>query len=142
MYAEQEGRTKGISDAALKILRRHNWPGNVRELKNVLYSAYVLADEQITPETLPSELVSGRPLPTDAETVTIQVGTPLRDAEKRLVIATLAKLGGNKTRTAETLGVSLKTLYARLAEYAKEDATAGEGDAEAAAEDDKVHDPS
>jgi DNA-binding NtrC family response regulator len=53
------------------------------------------------------------------DTITITVGTPLAEAEKSLVLATLAKLNGNKTRTAEKLGISLKTLYARLAEYEK-----------------------
>jgi DNA-binding NtrC family response regulator len=57
--------------------------------------------------------------PADTDMITIPVGTPLAEAEKSLVLATLAKLGGNKTRTAEKLGISLKTLYARLAEYDK-----------------------
>jgi DNA-binding NtrC family response regulator len=118
VFAEAEGSTKALSDAAMKLLRKHTWPGNVRELKNVLFSAYVLADREIAPDHLPSEVVAGRRAAPTGDTVTIEVGTPLHAAEKVLVQATLAKLGGNKTRTAETLGISLKTLYARLAEYA------------------------
>jgi DNA-binding NtrC family response regulator len=130
-FAATEGQSKTISPQTIEVLQKHAWPGNVRELKNVLFSAYVLADRQIQPEHLPSEILTGRPATatTSTESVTIRVGTPLHEAEKSLVIATLAKLGGNKTRTAETLGISLKTLYARLAEYAKaEDQDAAIGD--------------
>jgi DNA-binding NtrC family response regulator len=116
-FTEREGETKSISPAALTALSRHTWPGNVRELRNVVYSGFVLADKLITPEVLPLEVRTGVPQPADGDTVVVQVGTPLADAERRIVLATLASLGGNKTRTAETLGISLKTLYARLAEY-------------------------
>jgi two-component system, NtrC family, response regulator AtoC len=128
--AEREGQTKSVSDAALSLLRKYSWPGNVRELRNALHSAYVLADKQITPDCLPPEVTGAAPLEDaeapasqDGDTITISVGTPLAEAEKRLVLATLAKLGGNKTRTAERLGISLKTLYARLAEYEKPSTT-------------------
>ncbi len=124
--AEREGQLKSVSDAALALLRKYSWPGNVRELRNALHSAYVLAEKQITPDCLPPEITSGSPSETsspavagDVDTITITVGTPLAEAERSLVLATLAKLGGNKTRTAEKLGISLKTLYARLAEYEK-----------------------
>jgi DNA-binding NtrC family response regulator len=116
-FTEREGETKSITPAALAALSRHTWPGNVRELRNVVYSGFVLADKQITPDVLPLEVRTGVPPPADGDTVVVQVGTPLADAERRIVLATLASLGGNKTRTAETLGISLKTLYARLAEY-------------------------
>jgi DNA-binding NtrC family response regulator len=124
--AEREGQTKSVSDAALALLKKYSWPGNVRELKNALHSAYVLAEKQIMPDCLPGEIIGGFPaeeaeVPVAAggDTITISVGTPLAEAERKLVLATLAKLGGNKTRTAEKLGISLKTLYARLAEYEK-----------------------
>jgi DNA-binding NtrC family response regulator len=116
-FAAREGEVKTISPTALAALTRHPWPGNVRELRNVLYSAYVLADSQIAPEHLPSEVRSGAPPAEDGDTVVVRVGTPLADAERRIILATLASLSGNKTRTAEVLGISLKTLYARLSEY-------------------------
>jgi DNA-binding NtrC family response regulator len=117
-FAEREGEVKTVSPAAMARLMTYPWPGNVRELRNVLYSAYVLADRQITPDELPSEVRTGLPAgPVDGDSVVVTVGTPLAEAERRLVLATLAHLNGNKTRTAEMLGISLKTLYARLAEY-------------------------
>jgi DNA-binding NtrC family response regulator len=125
-FATSEGVAKAISDDARKLLHRHSWPGNVRELRNVLYSGYLLADRLITRDNLPSEIVNGRPPSAarafDADTVTIPVGTPLEEAEKSLILATLGRLRGNKTRTAAALGISLKTLYSRLAQYAAADA--------------------
>jgi DNA-binding NtrC family response regulator len=118
-FAKREGEAKTVAPATLELLRKHSWPGNVRELRNVLYSAYVLADRQITPDVLPVEVRTGVPPPAadDDETLVVRVGTPLADVTRRLVLATLAHHQGNKTRAAETLGISLKTLYARLAEY-------------------------
>lgn len=117
-FAEREGEAKTVAASALSRLASYSWPGNVRELRNVLYSAYVLADREITLDALPTEVRTGLPAgPVDGETVVVSVGTPLAEAERRLVLATLAHLNGNKTRTAEMLGISLKTLYARLAEY-------------------------
>jgi DNA-binding NtrC family response regulator len=116
MFTEEEGYARRITPAALDVLRKHSWPGNVRELRNVLYSAFVLSDEEITPSCLPPEIVFGKPA-ISGDSITVRVGTPLAEVQKRLIVATLAKEHGNKTRTAKTLGISLKTLYARLAQY-------------------------
>jgi DNA-binding NtrC family response regulator len=126
-FAKREGETKTITAATRDLLRKHPWPGNVRELRNVLYSAYVLADREITPDVLPPEVRAGVPRPRadDTETLVVQVGTPLADVTRRLVLATLAHHQGNKTRAAETLGISLKTLYARLADYRAHTGEAG-----------------
>ena len=126
-FAKREGEAKTIASATRDLLRKHPWPGNIRELRNVLYSAYVLADREITPDVLPSEVRIGVPRAAedDSETLVIRVGTPLADVTRRLVLATLAHHQGNKTRAAETLGISLKTLYARLAEYRNDNIGAG-----------------
>ena len=103
--------------------RRYNWPGNVRELRNVLERAVILAGEGTI---LPSHLVGGlaaglRPAtehpPDDPNAVTLPVGTTVREAEKALILKTLVHAGNNKTRAAQILSVSLKTLHNKLKEY-------------------------
>ena len=108
-----DGVNKSLSPEALGALENYHWPGNVRELKNVLQRAYILADHLIEPEHLPH--LSGH-LPV-AEPLEFVVGTTIDDVERRLILATLAHFNGDKRRAAETLGVSLKTIYNRLRRY-------------------------
>jgi DNA-binding NtrC family response regulator len=107
----------------------HHWPGNVRELKNVLHRAYILADREITAESLPAEVGQGQvtTAPTNsgssAPMLHVPVGSSVADVEKRLIIATLDRLEGDKQRAAEVLGISVKTLYNRLNAYKDEPAS-------------------
>jgi len=110
---KQDGAVKRFSPAALDRLRRYTWPGNVRELKNVVQRAYILAEEEIGVDELP---LGGRERPA-GESIALSVGTSLADAERRLILATLASLDGDKRRTADVLGISLKTLYNRVNLY-------------------------
>jgi DNA-binding NtrC family response regulator len=109
----QEGTAKRFSTAALDRLRRYSWPGNVRELKNVVQRAYILAEDEIGVDELP---LGGREKPA-GDGVLVSVGTSLADAERRLILATLERLDGDKRRAAEILGISLKTLYNRVNQY-------------------------
>ncbi|HEX5758025.1 MAG TPA: sigma-54 dependent transcriptional regulator [Thermoanaerobaculia bacterium] len=111
---QHEGSGKTLSEEALERLRNHPWPGNVRELKNVIHRAYIMADGEIAPRCLPQEMggESG-----DGRSLHFQVGTSIEEVEKRLILATLELHGGNKRKAAESLGVSLKTLYNRLNAY-------------------------
>jgi two-component system response regulator AtoC len=109
----QEGATKRFTPAALDRLRRHRWPGNVRELKNLVQRAFILAGEEMDVDALP---LSARER-TAGDTLTIRLGSSLAEAERRLVLATLDRLDGDKRKAAEVLGISLKTLYNRLNEY-------------------------
>jgi DNA-binding NtrC family response regulator len=106
------GTDKRFSRAALDVIRTHRWPGNVRELKHAVQRGFILADELVeigfTP--LPSAAASGA-------TVEFAVGTSLSEIERRAIFASLDHCRGNKRRCAELLGISLKTLYNRLAEY-------------------------
>lgn len=120
----EHGTAKRWSAAALEQLAGHAWPGNVRELKNVVHRAYILADHELMADFLPPANSRGgaappRRGPAEAESgvVPVQVGNTVAEAERRLIEATLAHCAGNKQRTAEMLGVSLKTLYNRLAAY-------------------------
>jgi DNA-binding NtrC family response regulator len=118
MLAEKEGLQKHLTSEALEALRRYTWPGNVRELRNAIYTAYLLADgDTIDTHALPPEIEGGSSATFDRSSVQIPVGTTLAVAERRLILTTLASYDGNKPKTAEVLGVSLKTLYNRLHEY-------------------------
>ncbi len=123
--ARAENAEKHFTQDAMNALVRYQWPGNVRELKNVVDRAYILADEEITRECLPPE-ISGEQRPT-GPFFRVRVGAAIADVEKRLILATLRELGGDKRRAAEALGVSLKTLYNRLHVYGEKSEGAAAG---------------
>jgi DNA-binding NtrC family response regulator len=128
-------RVTEVSGEVLDSLQRHNWPGNVRELRNVLERAVILAGEgTIETKYLPAFLqnrpagVTGAALPVataaavappvdEMESVRFQIGTTVEEAEKGLILRTLEHTKNNKTRAAEILGISLKTLHNKLKEY-------------------------
>jgi len=121
---QREGRIKHFSAEALAHFASYRWPGNVRELRNVVQRAYLMAaDDTITAEWLPSDtpvaLGPCGPAPSDNnDSITLRLGTTLAEAEYQLILATLRHFNNHKERTAAALGVSLKTLYNRLKEYA------------------------
>jgi two-component system, NtrC family, response regulator HydG len=109
-----EGTHKTFSRDALVRLYQYGWPGNVRELRNYVQRAFIMADELIECDITPTD---APPKPDDGTTITIRVGTPLEEVERRVTMATLAYCGHVKRKAAEILGVSLKTLYNRLETY-------------------------
>ncbi len=111
---ERQGTAKRFTEDALERLLSHSWPGNVRELKNVMHRAFIMADQEITPRSLPREVGGDSGF---QRSLNFQVGSSIEDVEKRLIMATLEAYGGNKRKTADVLGVSLKTLYNRLNMY-------------------------
>jgi DNA-binding NtrC family response regulator len=113
---QTDGTAKRFTRDALARLRRHAWPGNVRELRNAVQRAMILADDDIDVDHLPLPQSATPECDPDA-TVRIALGTTVAEAERRLIMATLADHGGNKDRTARTLGISLKTLYNKLKKY-------------------------
>ena len=104
---------KAFTKAALDRLKAHGWPGNVRELRNVVQRAFILAEHDIGVDTLPLGVVEER-LGTSLQ---VRVGTPIEEAERRLILATLEHCAGDKKKAAELLKISLKTLYNRLNVY-------------------------
>ncbi len=107
---------KGVTDKVLKAFTAHNWPGNVRELRNVLERSLIISDrEYIEERHLP--LLEAREIPNSGNAVLISVGTTVSEAEKRLIYKTLEFTENNKTRAAEILGISLKTLHNKLNTY-------------------------
>jgi DNA-binding NtrC family response regulator len=122
-FAEDTGKAiVGFSDEALRLLAAHDWPGNGREVRNVVHRAVILCPEgEIEPRHLPEALRGPRARPRVADGgaagVHVPVGATIDDAEKALILATLAACENNKTRTAEVLGISAKTLYSKLHRY-------------------------
>ena len=110
-----EGTTKRFSRAAMEQLRAHTWPGNVRELKNLVHHVFILADDEIGIDSLPSDLNGAEPH-TSAR-LHVKVGISLAEADRRLILATLNEFSGDKRKAADVLGISLKTLYNRLKTY-------------------------
>jgi DNA-binding NtrC family response regulator len=107
-----------ISAAALDALRFHSWPGNVRELRNVIERAVVICSgEQIERHHFTPYPFDQRQRQRAEDTVTFPVGTPLDEIERQMIFRTLDKTGNNKTKTAQLLQISLKTLHNKLNSY-------------------------
>ncbi len=137
MNRKHECKVTEISPETLECLRRHQWPGNVRELRNVLERAVILAGEgSIELKNLPAFLQNraavvpgaapAAPAPAeDPDGVKFQIGTTVEEAEKGLILRTLEHTRNNKTRAAEILGISLKTLHNKLKEYGSKELIIG-----------------
>jgi DNA-binding NtrC family response regulator len=102
-----------VDQEVMRIFERYAWPGNVRELRNVIERATILATgEFIEPRHLPPALVAaGEEAP---PALALTPGTTVDEAERRLIELTLQHTRDNKTRAAEILGISLKTLHNKL----------------------------
>lgn len=106
-----ENRPHRIVDSAMACILRYNWPGNVRELRNVIERSIILAENNlITERCLPRELVVASEVG--------QTSLTLESVERRHILKILGFHDGNRQKTAETLGISRKTLYRKLSQYA------------------------
>jgi DNA-binding NtrC family response regulator len=104
----------GVDREAMRLLEQYGWPGNVRELRNVIERAIILAPGPfIEPRYLPPPLTE-EPAPEQRPQVALAPGTTVEEAERRLIMMTLEHTRDNKTRAAEILGISLKTLHNKL----------------------------
>ncbi len=112
---QDTGIEKTFSQEVREVFLLHDWPGNVRELRNAVIHGHLLAGETIQVDDLPDGIPSN--MPRSGQIVRISVGTPLAEVERRHILSTLAHFEGDKKRTAESLGISLKTLYNRLNKY-------------------------
>jgi two-component system, NtrC family, response regulator HydG len=119
LFAARHGRNvSAISDDATQALESWTWPGNVRELENTLERAVVLSkSDTITVNDLPPTIARAK---RTLDRVQFAVGTPLRTIERRMIEATLKKLDGDRQKTAEVLGTTVRTLYRREAEWRAE----------------------
>ena len=119
-----------VSEAVMNVFHSFAWPGNVRELRNVLERAIIVCEGSVI-ETrhLPPGFgqVTPKPPVLEANAVRLGVGTTVGEAERLLIMKTLESTNNNKTRAAEILGISLKTLHNKLKEYSQQaDGAAGE----------------
>jgi two-component system, NtrC family, response regulator HydG len=114
---ERHATRKRFDDATLDRFAGYAWPGNVRELKHAVHHAYVITDRADGVVLAPDKFDAPW---SDRQTDGLQVGRSVRDVERDLIQVTLDHCRGDKRAAAAMLGVSLKTLYNRLNEYASE----------------------
>ena len=120
MSAKHGRKVAVVSEAVLNLFRNYSWPGNVRELRNTLERAVIVCDGAVieTKHLPPGFGQSTVRAPVDdPDAIRLGVGTTVGEAEKLLILKTLEATSNNKTRAAEILGISLKTLHNKLKEY-------------------------
>ena len=114
-FAKENGKDiKNIDNHARAALYKYSWPGNIRQLKNCMESAVVMcSSDTITLNDLPPTIKSA----SSANSMQIPFGVTLEEAEKIIIQQTLEQNQGNKSKTAEVLGIGRKTLHRKLDEY-------------------------
>ncbi|MDA0690929.1 MAG: sigma-54 dependent transcriptional regulator [Nitrospinae bacterium] len=116
---EMHKTVPSIDEATLTLLKKYNWPGNIRELGNILERAALVCNEDTL---LPAHLFFEEDSEMDGETGSKLLSNfqgTIYDMEKALILQTLEEVSGNKTRAAESLGISIRTLRNKLTEYQK-----------------------
>src|SRR5712692_5086248 len=120
MSAKHSRRVATVSEAVLNAFRNHTWPGNVRELRNTLERAVIVCEGPVIETKHLPPAFGHAPIrlsADDADSIRVGVGTTVGEAERLLILKTLESTNNNKTRAAEVLGISLKTLHNKLKEY-------------------------
>lgn len=114
-------RVKSFSPEAMEMLKRYSWPGNVRELQNAIERFKILAESEIvSAEEVPKHLRLGQK---GLEVPELTDSFELAQVEKRHILRVLAHFEGNKTKAAHAMGITVKTLYNKLARYAQDAAS-------------------
>jgi DNA-binding NtrC family response regulator len=120
MSSKHGRNVKAVSDAVLTLFQNHAWRGNVRELRNTLERGVIVCEgavietRHLPPAFGQTTIGSSSEDPT---AVHLGVGTTVEEAERMLILKTIESTSNNKTRAAEILGISLKTLHNKLKEY-------------------------
>jgi DNA-binding NtrC family response regulator len=132
LTTQGEGTPTRIPAETLAVLQRHSWPGNVRELRNAIERAVVLgAGPELRPEHFPPDVLDGAAGPArsagespngsataeSGDQFVVRLGVTVDDVQKELITRTLRHEGGNKTRAARILGLSLKTIHNKARKY-------------------------
>jgi transcriptional regulator with PAS, ATPase and Fis domain len=127
MSTKHGRKVAAVSEAVLNAFQSYSWPGNVRELRNTLERAVIVCEgavietKHLPPGFGQSTLRTSSEAP---DSIRLGVGTTVEEAEKLLILKTLESTNNNKTRAAEILGISLKTLHNKLKEYGSASAEA------------------
>lgn len=116
---------QGITPEAMDLLMKYNWPGNIRELENCIARSVIMAKgDEIQKNDLPEKIKGSTALPKENYNGFIRgipdQGIKLKEIERELIIKTIEKAGGNKSKTAQMLGVSRKALYEKIERYSIE----------------------
>jgi transcriptional regulator with PAS, ATPase and Fis domain len=119
-YNHENGKAvKRVDEGTMRLFMKYHWPGNVRELENLVERAVVTSKEEIlTEDDFPTELALG---PVADDLPPLKVPMKLEEGSKYLILKTLEKFNGNKTRAAEALGITTRTIRNKLQEYQLEE---------------------
>ncbi|HPC47091.1 MAG TPA: helix-turn-helix domain-containing protein, partial [Deltaproteobacteria bacterium] len=124
-------REKTLEPAAKDALLKYPWPGNVREMENVMERAMILADT----DTIPKDFIPDGGSAPAGTSMEPPAGITIQEMERRLIHATLKKVGGNRTKAASLLGISIRTLRNKLNEYTRD----SQNSDDFPAEEDRAH---
>src|ERR1700719_97893 len=130
MSTKHSRKVSAVSEAVMNLFNNYTWPGNVRELRNTIERAVIVCDGgMIETKHLPPGFGHAilRTSAHDPDAIRLGVGTTVGEAEKMLILKTLESTSNNKTKAAEILGISLKTLHNKLKEYGNNNADAEAG---------------
>jgi len=122
-FLQEFGRENGkqvreLTPEALNMLLAYDWPGNVRELRNAIEQMVVLARaERLTVRDVPAAIRGGADL---TMINVVRPGMTVEDAERQLIVQALKEMDGNRTKAAQKIGISRRTLHRKLKEYALE----------------------
>jgi DNA-binding NtrC family response regulator len=123
-FAEEKGSGLRDRPEGAVALYAYDWPGNVRQLRNCVESAVVMSSSPvITLDDLPPSIRPGE----EAPSIHIPVGATMAEAERQVIMQTLSANAGNKTKTADVLGIGRKTLHRKLDEYGADAGKAAKG---------------
>ncbi len=115
---ENNKTVREITPDAMNVLMAYDWPGNVRELRNAVEQMVVLArSERLTLRDVPAAIRGGADL---TKISVVRTGMTVEEAERQLIIQALKETGGNRTRAAQKIGISRRTLHRKLKKYGLE----------------------
>jgi DNA-binding NtrC family response regulator len=118
-FSRENGKqVRELTPEALNVLLAYDWPGNVRELRNAIEQMVVLARaERLTVRDVPATIRGGADL---TRINVVRTGMTVEDAERQLIVQALKELDGNRTKAAQKIGISRRTLHRKLKQYGLE----------------------